>query len=408
MKKAIIGLVLLAGVAALGLTSCGSSDDDGDSPETQTLRIGAIIPQTGTLSSFGQPILTASHMAVAEILAAGGNVELLVRDSGTNVNIANQAARNLIDLNVDAVMGAVASGVSLGIIDTVVDSGTVMMSPANSASTFSTYDDDGLYFRTSASERLWAEATAKRINDQGLQSAVIINRDDEFGIRFTESASQDLGDSGIDVLETFQYDRDSTDFKSIASSVADLNPEAIILVSFEEGIALIQDLIEAGVAPQNTKFVLTAQTEDNLGVLIDPANPSIAEGIEDLDVAPLPEGEPTFFDRYRAFAPNAMDHPYTSFAYDAVIVLALAALQADSTDSRDIANEINAVTKDGLTCQIYRECARLIADGQNINYDGASGPLDFVDAGEPSNGAYDFLSYDSRGIRQIAGPRTCS
>ena len=35
--------------------------------------------------------------------------------------------------------------------------------------------------------------------------------------------------------------------------------------------------------------------------------------------------------------------------------------------------------------------------GADIDYDGAAGPLDFVDAGEPGSGAYDTWTFDAKG-----------
>ena len=64
---------------------------------------------------------------------------------------------------------------------------------------------------------------------------------------------------------------------------------------------------------------------------------------------------------------------------------------------KDIAAEMNNVTRDGEKCSSYAECHALLLDGANIDYDGASGPLDFVDAGEPGAGTYELFEYDAEG-----------
>ena len=72
---------------------------------------------------------------------------------------------------------------------------------------------------------------------------------------------------------------------------------------------------------------------------------------------------------------------------------ALAAEVAGSTAGVDIAANINAVTKDGEKCTTFQQCKDLLASGQDIDYDGATGELSFVDAGEPGVGSYGRLVF---------------
>ena len=55
------------------------------------------------------------------------------------------------------------------------------------------------------------------------------------------------------------------------------------------------------------------------------------------------------------------------------------------------------MTRGGEKCSSYAACHALLQAGTDIDYDGASGPLDFVDAGEPGAGAYDMFTYDAEG-----------
>ncbi|MGH8905134.1 MAG: hypothetical protein ACRD0K_01100 [Egibacteraceae bacterium] len=71
-----------------------------------------------------------------------------------------------------------------------------------------------------------------------------------------------------------------------------------------------------------------------------------------------------------------------------VIVTALAAAAAGTDAPAAVAAQINDVTRDGVKCTGYAECLQLVEEGTDIDYDGASGPLDFSDPGEPSTGTY--------------------
>ena len=67
---------------------------------------------------------------------------------------ANQTVDRLLSQNVDAIIGAASSGVSLTVIDKITGAGVVQFSPANTSKKLSTYADKGLYFRTAPSDIL--------------------------------------------------------------------------------------------------------------------------------------------------------------------------------------------------------------------------------------------------------------
>ncbi len=79
--------------------------------------------------------------------------------------------------------------------------------------------------------------------------------------------------------------------------------------------------------------------------------------------------------------------------YDCVMVMVLAAQVAGSSDPSDYVSEMNGVTRDGEKCNRFADCMALIAQGVNIDYDGASGDLDFTDVGEPGVGTYDLWEW---------------
>ena len=67
------------------------------------------------------------------------------------------------------------------------------------------------------------------------------------------------------------------------------------------------------------------------------------------------------------------------------------------SDGPTIQANMNSVTEGGEKCTSYAECYELLAAGADIDYDGASGALDFTDVGEPGVGTYDLYEYDAEG-----------
>jgi branched-chain amino acid transport system substrate-binding protein len=90
------------------------------------------------------------------------------------------------------------------------------------------------------------------------------------------------------------------------------------------------------------------------------------------------------------------DVTYGAESYDAIILLALAALAADSTDSRAIADKLQEVSGgsgNGTKCTTFAECADIINDGGVADYDGVSGPITFNEFGDPTEATIGIYVY---------------
>ena len=82
-------------------------------------------------------------------------------------------------------------------------------------------------------------------------------------------------------------------------------------------------------------------------------------------------------------------------AYDCIVLLALAAQIAGSVDGDAILAAFGGITEGGTECRSYAECATLIAAGQDIDYVGVSGPLNFNAAGDPTVGSYGVFRFEN-------------
>ena len=136
------------------------------------LTIGTILPQTGSLAFLGPPEFAAFDLAIQDINAAGGvlgaDVVGIPGDSGdATTDTANQTVDRLLSQNVDAIIGAASSGVSLTVIDKITGAGVVEFSPANTSKTLSDYPDKGLYFRTAPSDILQGAVLGEVIAGDG-------------------------------------------------------------------------------------------------------------------------------------------------------------------------------------------------------------------------------------------------
>jgi len=110
--------------------------------------------------------------------------------------------------------------------------------------------------------------------------------------------------------------------------------------------------------------------------------------------APSPADlDPAFTDKLKAIDPKVKDFTYGPESYDTVMVSALAALQAGDDSGEAIAKNILKITNDGTKCSGWEQCSKLVEAGTDIDYEGASGPVDMNDTGSLSKGTIGVNQY---------------
>ncbi len=231
------------------------------------LKIGSLLPETGSLAFLGAPEFAGVEYAIAEINAAGGvlgnDVEYSQGDSGdTSTDTATVTATRLLGEGVDAIIGAASSGVTLTVIDQISAAGVTMFSPANTSPALTSYDDKGLYFRNAPPDGLQGAIVAGLVAEDGNASAYILNLDDAYGNGIAAVVAAVLEESGVTVLGVKAYDPGADTFDTEVGLVVDADPDAVVLISFDEGSRIIRTMVEQGVGPSAKNFY---GTDGNMG-----------------------------------------------------------------------------------------------------------------------------------------------
>ncbi len=142
---------------------------------TDALKIGALMSLTGDLKDFGQPIADAIQMAADEINAAGGvngqPVTVKVADDGTNPQTGQAAAKQLVDVDkVSAIIGALSSGVTLPVAESVTSPASILqISPASTSPALTKANDKDFLFRTTISDAAQGVVLAGLAKDLGFK-----------------------------------------------------------------------------------------------------------------------------------------------------------------------------------------------------------------------------------------------
>ncbi|MFC3494938.1 ABC transporter substrate-binding protein [Glycomyces rhizosphaerae] len=345
------------------------------------MKIGTILPQTGSLAFLGPPEFAGVDLAIKEINEAGGvlgcDAKAIHQDSGdTTTDIASQSADALINQGVHTVIGAASSSVSLSFIDKLYQEGIVQISPANTSPEFTTYENGDYYFRTAPSDVLQGRVLADTIIADGHEKIAILALQDSYGTGLAEATAQNITDFGGEVVEQIVYDPAATEFSAEAGRIADSGADAVVLITFNEIVNLAPALAEEGMSAQDVGWYLVDGNLSNYG---DQFPAGFMEGAKGTypgaDTAGIQE-------RLLEVDPDLVDFTYGPESYDATVLAALAAIQGDAVDSETIKNNLIDVSREGTKCSGFTECAELLADGEDIDYEGYSGPIEFSAEGD--------------------------
>jgi ABC-type branched-subunit amino acid transport system substrate-binding protein len=231
------------------------------------LKIGSLLPETGSLAFLGAPEFAGLEYAIDEINAQGGvlgnPIEYSQGDSGdTSTDTATVTSTRLLGENVDAIIGAASSAVTLNVIDAITGAGVTMFSPANTSPALSSYDDKGLYFRNAPPDGLQGAIVANLVLEDGNASAYILNLDDAYGNGIAAVVADVLEASGVTVLGVKAYDPTATSFDTEVGEVVAADPDAVVLISFDEGSRILRTAVEQGVGPTVKNYY---GTDGNMG-----------------------------------------------------------------------------------------------------------------------------------------------
>ena len=417
----LVRSVAVLGLTGLVLTACGGGDSgtpSTEAPETSasesapavgpasvggdcagktgdgTLTVGTLLPQTGSLAFLGPPEFAGVDLAIRDINAAGGVLDKPVAkfdsDSGdTSTDIASQSVDRLLGQNVDAVIGAASSSVSLTVIDKVTGACVVQISPANTSPTFTGYDDNGLYWRTAPSDVLQGRVLSDVIVADGNDTVGILALQDSYGEGLTKSVTEGITNGGGEVVDTQIYDPKAANFAAEVTAIKSADPAAIVLIGFDESAKVVDELIKQGIGPATKPLYLVDGNISNTAYLTLPAG--AMEGVK--ASKPAVDIPSDFQEQLLTINPGLTDFTYSAEAYDATTLVALAAQAAEDDSGPSIAGELQEVSTGGTECTDFASCKELLVAGEDIDYNGKSGPIEFAEAGDPTSASIGIFTY---------------
>lgn len=426
---------LMAGTAALGLalTACSSDDGDTEASDDTTasasstasapaadeytndtcakgastddaFKAAGILPLTGSLAFLGPPEIAGVGLAVSDINAAGGvnGVDAChdIRDSGdsSDMSVSTASARGIISDGASVVIGAASSSVSLNFVDALTDAKITQVSPANTAVALSGYSD--FYFRTAPPDGIQGNALGTLISSDGYSKVAFLVFSDTYGTGLRDVVQETIEGAGGECTYGCKGDGDEfpagqTSFSSEVTAAVGTNPDAIVILAFDETKAIVPELAASGWDMAATYF-----TDGNTADFSKDFPEGTLEGAQ--GTIPGADASQDFKDRLQGWNQFAngeelTDYSYAAESYDATILAALAAYKGGSNESATVQENFAAVSgaTDGEECSSYADCIALLDEGSEIRYTGPSGIGPIDDENDPSSAFVGIYQFDA-------------
>jgi branched-chain amino acid transport system substrate-binding protein len=409
------GLTLLGGLAGCasdGTENGGETETTTESSDVTTTEatsmdytIGMVDSLTGSLSDFGERNQRGKDMAldaVNEVGLDGGELSIVVEDSESTSQSGVSAAQKLVNQNeVPFIIGAVGSGVSLSIYDSVIQGTDVVQLSQNSTGLGLT-EKPGL-LRISPSGRSQAIALTDIIAEDGYDSVALTWVNNNYGQSLADSFRNNWDG---EVAFKNPHNQGEASYTNLISQMADSGADAWVFIAYQQGFTtMVNDIYSGGYDP-------ALYGADSV------RGESVLEGTPDGSMEGLKivtPSAPVNQDRYKEFAANFQDRydkeptSWAAYAYDAVITAALSIMAAEEFTGAALGEVVRDVTRpEGTAVTTFEEGAQILADGggpSDVDYQGVSGPIDFDENGDPKGflQVLEVQDHSYKGIDFISG-----
>lgn len=418
----------------VGLAGCTGGDGDGDGEDTTTpteadgddngddttteeqnggasmdraLKQGVLLPTTGGLADLGEPIKNAA--VLPEVVLEGEtdfDLDFNVQDTQTDPNAAQSAAQELRNGGYPVVTGAASSEVSIAVYENVfIPSGIVGCSPASTSPDITDMNDNGLIYRTAPTDALQGRVLAAIATERhDASSAATMYVNNSYGQLLSDSFVSAFEERDGQITDEVSFQKGQSSYSSRLSQALDGDPDTIVVIGYpESGIQLFRDFyadFNSDVPILVTDGLRSSSLPADVGNSLDNVTGS----------APLAAGpgRDYYEQQYREEYGLAEDEDpgvFTAQAFDATAVCLLANAAAGENEGSAIAEQMQAVgNPEGteVTPENLAEGLEMAANGEDVNYNGASSAIEFDDNGDLTAATYEYFGFqEGGGIEEI-------
>lgn len=347
--------------------------------------VGLLAPLSGELGSFGEYVGNGYRTAAETINDTGllecGPISFVSADSKTDPEVGRQEAERMISDGAVAIVGP-TSDVMVALVPVAQSESVVIMSPYAGSTALNDLGGDFVY-RTVGPDTNDGLAAAKWISDQGYGAVAVFTQQEEAQQSAGNAARAALGDLGVNVVFDQEFTPGEASYSGVLSTVLAAQPDVIYLAGGQESsLTIINEAAQLGYAG-DWLFSADLATDET----IQAAGADILEKVAYTVVSSTDQET----DEYQNFVDLHQSvtgedpGPFGANAFDGMNLIGLAMVASGSCDGTGINDAIRDVSAGGTPVTSFEEGAQLLAQGDDIDYQGASGPVDLDATGSVVN-----------------------
>lgn len=274
-REFLKGTAAVAGATAVGtLAPFGLAQ-----AQSGKIKVGLMLPYTGTYAALGVAITNGFKLAVAEHSGklGGREIEYYVVDDESNPAKGPENANKLVQRDkVDVIIGTVHSGVAMGMAKVIRESGTLWINPNAGADAVTGPLCAPNIFRTSFSNWQSTYALGKVLKAEGRKTAVFITHKYAAGEEMMAGFKEGFEKEGGKLVKELYLPFPQVEFQALLTEIASIKPDAV--VAFFAGGAATKFLKDYAAAGLKGKIPLYGPGFLTDGVLEEVGD--AAEGVE--------------------------------------------------------------------------------------------------------------------------------
>jgi len=269
-------LVLTRSAAVIGAASTGLLLPQIVRAQSDKLRVGFMLPYTGTFAQLGLAIENGFRMALNEQggKLGGREVEFFKVDDESNPAKGIENATRLVQRDrVDVLVGTVHSGVQMGIHRVARESGVLNLIPNAGVHMATRQQCAPNVFRTSFSNSQPTLALGKPMVERGHKRAVWITWNYAAGDEAFEGFEKSYTEAGGTIVKKLGLPFPNVEFQALLTEIASLRPDAVACFFAGGGAAkFLRDYHAAGLSSSIQLYGSGFLTEGVLQAAGDAAN----------------------------------------------------------------------------------------------------------------------------------------
>lgn len=367
MKKRTWLSIILVLVFGIGMIAPTAVAED-------IIKIGGIATLSGPYALYGQAVKKGVDLYISQLNEQGGvngkKVEVVWEDDRGEANDGVLAFEKLVQNDgVQAILGAVLTGVTKAVAEYAADIGIPMITPSSTAYDITT--DRPSVFRTCFLDPFQAVQLAHYVKDEGLSKvAVMYDNGNEYSKGLYEAFMKEAETLALQVVATESAAYGDVDFKTQLTNIKNAAPEVVFLPYYGAEASLI--LTQAAEIGLEVRFLGADGISDIVDAIADKALLKNMTYSDHFSTQADSEMAKNFVEAFKAAYGEEPSVSFSATGYDAALVLTEAFRQGSG------------------------EYADVVAAIRATNVDAVSGRITFDDHNDPIKSAF-MMTFDEQG-----------